>query len=136
MRYWLLLTTHVPLNMEHKVIHKQRSKIAANDLAHAIAMEKELCFDYVDHSNAPPVWMEGEVCAEVHIGRQGGLLFIPVDRLSSLSMELGRASDEYYKEKNKIPSVKVKSFSQNREQGAKLGDILPKATVHHDDDEG
>ena len=139
MRYWLLLTTIVPLvtdREEGKSVHKQRSKIKANDLAHALVMKKELCSDYVDRDNPPSVWMEGVVCAEVYTGRQSGLWFIPVDCLSSLARDIGMAAEEYSNEKNKMGSkLKPSVFVRPAAEPARLSDILPTPSTKYNDDE-
>lgn len=138
MRYWLLITTFVNTGTPdgEAVVSTSKSKLRAKDLAHAMAMKKELhstpMYDgTIRRTEYLPVWQECDVCAEVYTGRMGGTLFIPVDHLQSLANEVGDAAIEYRNDPHHPRMGSVRPAAEP----ARLSDILPTPSTKYNDDE-
>lgn len=149
MRYWLLITTFVNTGNpnDKAVVSTSKSKLRAKDLAHAMAMKKELhskpMYDGTIRrteyrTEYLPVWQECDVCAEIHTGRMGGTLFIPVDHLQSLANEVGDAAIEYRNDPHHPrmgSKLKPSVFVRPAAEPARLSDTLPTPSTKYNDDE-
>lgn len=109
MRYVVLVTTFINrgVNQGEDRCTVQKSKIMANDLAHAQEVKTELhstptFFGETRDNRRPAVWMECEVCAEVSIGtRHNSFVYVPVGELQRVAHDVADAASDYSRDKNK-----------------------------------